>query len=231
MGNYDTIKKQVYQCNMELQRQKVVISTFGNVSAIDRKAGVIAIKPSGVSYEQLTAQSIVIVNLDGKVVEGDLRPSSDTKTHLVLYKHFPEIGGVVHTHSTYATSWAQAAKSIPVLGTTHADYLHQEIPCTDFMTHDMIRGDYEYETGIQITNRFQDLSYQEVEMVLVAGHGPFTWGGTPEKAVFNSVILEELAKMTLYTLLINPAVEQLDSALIRKHFQRKHGPEAYYGQK
>jgi L-ribulose-5-phosphate 4-epimerase len=160
-----------------------------------------------------------------------MQPSSDTKTHLVLYKKFPDIGGVVHTHSTHAVAWAQAGKGIPVLGTTHADHLHMKVPCTEFMTREMIQGDYELETGNQIINRFKDLSYKEVEMVLVAGHGPFTWGKTPEKAVYNSVVLEELAKMALFTYQINPAIKELDDVLIQKHYQRKHGPNAYYGQK
>ncbi len=231
MSKYQHLKDQVYECNMELPKHKVVIYTFGNVSAIDRSEGVVAIKPSGVSYEQLKNNDIVIVDLNGNVVDGDLNPSSDTKTHLVLYKKFPDIGGIVHTHSTYAVAWAQAAKGIPVLGTTHADHLHREIPCTAFMTKKMIQGDYELETGHQIINRFKELSYQEIEMVLVAGHGPFTWGSTPEKAVYNCVILEELAKLAYITSQINPQVTALDETLVQKHYQRKHGPNAYYGQK
>jgi L-ribulose-5-phosphate 4-epimerase len=207
-----------------------VIYNFGNASGIDREEGIIAIKPSGVLYEALKPEDIVIVDLDGRVVEGSLKPSSDTKTHLVLYKAFPKIGGVVHTHSTHAVAWAQAAKPIPVLGTTHADYLHLDIPCTEFMPDDRIQHDYEIETGHQIVTAFTNISYEEVEMVLVAGHGPFTWGTTPEKAVHNSVILEELAKIALFTLQINPQTNRLKDALIRKHYQRKHGPGAYYGQ-
>jgi len=231
MGRYEKIKQQVFQCNIELSRQKMVIHTFGNVSAVDRDEGIIAIKPSGVDYDVLTPDDIVILDLDGNIMEGDKRPSSDTKTHIVLYKHFPEIGGVAHTHSAFAVAWAQAAKSIPVLGTTHADHLHMSVPCTGFMSKEMIEGDYEYETGIQIINRFKDLSYREVEMVLVAGHGPFTWGHNAEQALYNSVVLEELAKMALYTYQINSDVKELDDALIQKHYQRKHGPNAYYGQK
>lgn len=230
MGRFDEIRQRAYECNMELPRQGLVIYTFGNASAIDRNEGIIAIKPSGVSYDVLKPEDMVIVDLNGKIVEGELKPSSDTQTHLVLYHHFPEIGGVVHTHSTYAVAWAQAAKSIPILGTTHADHLHLDIPCTDFMTKEMIQGDYEVETGNQILKTFQNISYQEAEMVLVAGHGPFTWGTTPEKAVYNSVVLEELAKMALFTLQINPEVAALDEALIQKHYQRKHGSTAYYGQ-
>ncbi len=230
MSKFDEIKHQVYKWNLELPRQGLVIYTFGNVSAIDRKEGIVAIKPSGVAYDLLKPEDIVIVDMEGKVVEGSLNPSSDTKTHLVLYHHFSEIGGVAHTHSTFAVSWAQAVKSIPILGTTHADHLHLDIPCTDFMTPNMIQGDYEVETGNQILKTFQNISYEEVEMVLVAGHGPFTWGKTPEKAVYNSVVLEELAKMALFTLHINRHATRLNEALIQKHYQRKHGANAYYGQ-
>lgn len=230
MGKFDEIKNRAYESNLELPRQGLVLYTFGNASAIDRNEGIIAIKPSGVSYDVLMPEDMVIVDLNGKIVEGKLNPSSDTKTHLVLYKNFPEIGGVAHTHSTYAVAWAQAAKSIPILGTTHADHLHLDIPCTDFMTKEMIQGDYEVETGNQILKTFQNISYEEVEMVIVAGHGPFTWGKTPDKAVYNSVVLESLAKMALFTMQINPNVVKLDQALIQKHYQRKHGANAYYGQ-
>lgn len=231
MSKFDEIKNRAYECNMELPRHSVVIFTFGNASAIDRKSGIIAIKPSGVNYDMLTPDDMVIVDLNGQIIEGKLKPSSDTKTHLVLYKNFPEIGGVVHTHSTHAVAWAQAAKSIPVLGTTHADHLHLDVPCTDFMTKEMVNGDYEHETGMQIIKAFEKINYQEIEMVLVAGHGPFTWGKTPEKAVYNCVVLEELAKMALWTKLINPQIQRLDEVLIQKHYLRKHGPGAYYGQK
>jgi len=230
MSKFDEIKHQVYECNMELPRQGLVIYTFGNASAVDRNEGIIAIKPSGVAYDALKPEDIVIVNLEGKVVEGSLNPSSDTKTHLILYNHFPAIGGVAHTHSTYAVAWAQAARPIPILGTTHADHLHIDIPCTEFMSAKMIQGDYEIETGNQIIKTFKEISYQEVEMVLVAGHGPFTWGTTPAKAVYNSVVLEELAKMALFTLQINLNVPTLNETLIQKHYQRKHGSNAYYGQ-
>jgi L-ribulose-5-phosphate 4-epimerase len=231
MNQFQTLKQHVYECNMELPRQNVVKYTFGNASAIDRSKGVFAIKPSGVRYDVMKPDDIVIVDLDGNVVEGTLNPSSDTKTHMKLYRHFPEIGGVAHTHSTYAVAWAQAATPIPILGTTHADHTHVDIPCTAFMNATMIEGDYEVETGNQIIDIFKALSYKEVEMVLVAGHGPFTWGKTPEKAVYNSVILEELAKMAFLSLQINPQVKRLDDALINKHYQRKHGPNAYYGQR
>lgn len=230
MSKYDELKRRVYECNMSLPQHGIVIHNFGNASGIDRAAGVIAIKPSGVLYEVLKPEDIVIVALDGRVVEGSLKPSSDTKTHLILYRAFPKIGGVVHTHSTHAVAWAQAAKPIPVLGTTHADYVHVDVPCTEFMPDDRIQHDYEIETGHQIVNTFANISYEEVEMVLVAGHGPFTWGKTPEIAVHNSVILEELARMALFTMQINPQAPRLKEALIQKHYQRKHGPHAYYGQ-
>jgi len=231
MSKYNDLKKRAFKNNLELPKHGLTIYTFGNASAVDRKEGVIAIKPSGVSYDELTQNDMVIVALDGDVVEGALNPSSDTMTHLVLYRHFKNIGGIVHTHSTYAVAWAQAVRSVPILGTTHADHLHLDIPITDFMTKEMIQGEYEVETGNQILRVFDGLSYEEIEMVLVAGHGPFTWGATPEKAVYNSVILEELSKMALLTELINPRVSGLDEALVQKHYQRKHGPNAYYGQK
>jgi len=230
MSKFDELKERVYRANMELTRHGIVIFTFGNVSAIDRQAGVVAIKPSGVAYELLKPEEVVIVDLEGRVVEGELRPSSDTATHLVLYQAFPVIGGIAHTHSTYAVAWAQAARPIPVLGTTHADSLHVDVPCTDFMNAAAIEGGYEVETGRQIVRTFTRYSPQEVEMVLVAGHGPFTWGATPEKAVQNSVLLEELARMACLTLQINPHASRLPQTLIDKHYQRKHGPGAYYGQ-
>jgi L-ribulose-5-phosphate 4-epimerase len=233
MSQYQDLKQRVYECNMELPRQDVVIYTFGNASEIDREAGVFAIKPSGVDYESLKPEDIVIVDMDGHIVEGDMRPSSDTNTHLVLYKAYPNIGGVVHTHSTYAVAWSQAAKPIPIMGTTHADHLHTDVPCTDFMSEEMIKGDYEIETGNQIVKAVadQNINPDEVPMVLVAGHGPFTWGKNGEKAVYHSVVLEELAKMALMTLQVNPRTQQLPDALIQKHYMRKHGPNAYYGQK
>ncbi len=215
---------------MELDKHKLIISTFGNTSAIDRNKGVFAIKPSGVTYNELKPGHMVVLDLDNNIVEGDLKPSSDTKTHVVLYKNFPEIGGVVHTHSTCATAWAQAKKPIPILGTTHADLLMQEIPCTKVMSDKMIKGDYEEETGNLILERFKDLSYKKIEMVLAACHGPFTWGETPQKAVYNSVMLEELAGMALLTLQINPDIEEIKKTLIEKHYFRKHGPKSYYGQ-
>jgi len=230
MSKHDDLKHRVYECNMALPRHGIVVHNFGNASGCDRKGGVIAIKPSGVLYELLKPEDLVVLDFEGRVVEGALKPSSDTKTHLVLYNSFPKIGGVVHTHSTYAVAWAQAARPIPVLGTTHADHLHLSIPCTDFMPEDRIARDYEIETGNQIVDTLSNFAYEEVEMVLVAGHGPFSWGATPEKAVYNSMILEQLAKMALLTLQINPQAPPLPEALIQKHYRRKHGPHAYYGQ-
>lgn len=231
MSKYDQIKQRVYQCNLDLPKYGVVIFSFGNVSAIDRKEGVVAIKPSGIAYDTLRPDDIVVLDLDGKVIEGTLRSSSDTNTHLVLYRYFDSIGGVAHTHSTYAVSWAQAARPIPILGTTHADHLHTDIPCTDFMDDSVIENNYELETGHQILTAMEKMSPEQVEMILVAGHGPFTWGKSPEQAVYNSVILEKLAEMALLTRTINPGVPRLKETLIQKHYQRKHGPNAYYGQK
>ena len=227
---YKELKEIACSCNLDLPKKGLIIETFGNVSAFDKAKGVFAIKPSGVDYEKLKPEDMVVVDLNNTIVEGKLRPSSDTKTHAVLYRNFPDIGGIVHTHSTYAVSWAQAMKSIPILGTTHADHLVTDIPCTDVMSEDMIQGDYEEETGNQIVQKFKNLSYREIEMVLVACHGPFTWGKTPEKAVYNSVVLEELARMALFTLQINPQTPHLKQALVEKHFLRKHGKNAYYGQ-
>jgi L-ribulose-5-phosphate 4-epimerase len=224
------LKEATWRCNLEIPKHGLAIYTFGNVSAIDRERGAFAIKPSGVPYELLKPEDMVVVDLDGQIVEGSLNPSSDTKTHLVLYRAFPTIGGIAHTHSTHATAWAQAARAIPILGTTHADHLHRDIPCTEFMPDDRIQNDYEVETGQQILRTFETISYEEVEMVLVAGHGPFTWGKTPEKAVYNNVVLEELARMALYTIQINSQIPRLKESLIQKHYQRKHGPDAYYGQ-
>lgn len=217
---------------MQLPKLGLVLFTFGNVSAVDRAAGVFAIKPSGIPYEDLSPKKMVIVDFDGNTVEGVLRPSSDTKTHAVLYKHWEGIGGIVHTHSTYATAWAQAQRDIPIFGTTHADHNTVDIPCAPPMDDSMIEGDYEYETGFQILNLFKErsLDYKEVEMMLVGNHAPFTWGKTPEKAVYNSAVLESIAHMAQLTERINPAAPRLKDALIKKHFERKHGPHSYYGQ-
>ena len=227
----EKFKQLVYEANLALVRHNLVLFTWGNVSAIDREQGVIAIKPSGVSYDTMTAEQMVIVDLDGNVVDGTLKPSSDTATHLVLYRHFPEIGGVVHTHSTFATSWAQARRSIPNIGTTHADYFSQEIPCTRPMTEDEIRGNYETETGNVIVECFreQHINPMYVPGVLVSNHGPFAWGKNADDAVHNAVVLEEVAKMAFLTHSLNPQLP-MSQALIDKHFARKHGPNAYYGQ-
>ncbi|MEH3112597.1 L-ribulose-5-phosphate 4-epimerase [Pedobacter terrae] len=233
MSNYQDIKQQAYEANMQLPKLGLVLFTFGNVSAADRAKGVFAIKPSGVPYEDLTPEKMVIVDFDGNTVEGTLRPSSDTKTHAVLYKHWEDIGGVVHTHSTYGTAWAQAQKAIPIFGTTHADHLTVDIPCAPPMDDAMIKGNYEYETGFQIMNHFESLglSHKEVEMILVGNHAPFTWGKTAEKAVYNSAVMEAVAQMALLTQQINPQAPRLKESLIEKHYERKHGAGAYYGQK
>ena len=225
-----TLQEQSWEANIMLSNSGLVIHTFGNVSGFDPDRGVFAIKPSGVPYKDLHSEDMVIVDLDGNIVSGKLRPSSDTKTHAALYRHFKGIGGICHTHSTYASSWAQANKPIPILGTTHADHLPVDIPCTEVMKDQMIQGDYEKETGNQILEAFQDLSYEEVEMVLVACHGPFTWGSSPQKAVYNSIILEEIAQMASMTLNINPKINRIKQTLIDKHYLRKHGKSRYYGQ-
>lgn len=232
MKKYEHIQQAAYEANMQLPKLNLVLFTFGNVSAVDRSLGVFAIKPSGVPYEELTPAKMVIVDFDANTVEGTLRPSSDTKTHAVLYKHWEHIGGIVHTHSTYATAWAQSQRDIPIYGTTHADHNTVDIPCAPPMSDEMIKGNYEHETGFQIMNCLQEkgLSYRDIEMILVGNHAPFTWGKTPEKAVYNSAVLENIAHMALLTEQINPSVARLKDALIRKHFERKHGPDSYYGQ-
>lgn len=232
LSKYQAIREAAYNANMQLPRLGLVLFTFGNVSAADHTQKVFAIKPSGVPYEQLSPEKMVIVDFDGNVVDGDLRPSSDTKTHAVLYKHWEGISGIVHTHSTYATAWAQAQSDIPIFGTTHADHLTTDIPCAPPMDDKMIEGDYEYETGFQILNclKERNLSYKDVEMILVGNHAPFTWGKTPDKAVYNSAVLESVAQMALLTRQINPDAPRLKDSLIKKHFERKHGPHAYYGQ-
>jgi len=232
MSKYQHIKQAAYDANMQLPKLGLVLFTFGNVSAVDRKLGVFAIKPSGVPYEDLSPEKMVIVDFDGVTVEGDLRPSSDTKTHAVLYKHWPNIGGIVHTHSTYGTAWAQSQRDIPIFGTTHADHLTADIPCAPPMSDAMIEGDYEYQTGFQIMDHFTagGLDYNEVEMVLVGNHAPFTWGKTAHKAVYNSAVLEAVAQMAYLTEQINNQAPRLKDSLIKKHFERKHGPNSYYGQ-
>ncbi|HOQ17857.1 MAG TPA: L-ribulose-5-phosphate 4-epimerase [Defluviitaleaceae bacterium] len=224
------LKKIVLEANLALVRHNLVIFTWGNVSGIDREKGLVVIKPSGVKYEELTEDKLVVVDLAGNIVEGSLRPSSDTPTHLVLYKHFPDIGGVVHTHSPWATSWAQAGKSITAVGTTHGDYFYGNIPCTREMTAEEIEGNYEEETGKVVVETFRNLNPMEIPGVLVHSHGPFSWGKDPLEAVHNSVVMEEVAKMTYHTMMLSPGKEAMDQKLLDKHFLRKHGKNAYYGQ-
>ncbi|TSD62290.1 L-ribulose-5-phosphate 4-epimerase [Inquilinus sp. KBS0705] len=232
MSQYQHIKQIAFEANMQLPKLGLVLFTFGNVSAADRDLGVFAIKPSGVPYDELSPDKMVIVNFDGQTIEGNHRPSSDTQTHAVLYKQWPNIGGIVHTHSTFATAWAQSQRCIPIFGTTHADHLTTDVPCAPPMSDAMIQGDYEYQTGFQIIDHFKELglSYEEVEMVLVGNHAPFTWGKTADKAVYNSAVLETVAHMAYLTEQINPNAPRLKDALIKKHFERKHGPDSYYGQ-
>lgn len=232
MSKYNHIQEAAFESNRRLPKLGLVLFTFGNVSAADRDLGVFAIKPSGVPYEDLSPEKMVIVDFEGKTVKGKLRPSSDTLTHALLYKQWHGIGGIAHTHSTYATAWAQSGRDIPIFGTTHADHNTVDIPCAPPMDDEMIRGDYEYQTGFQIINCFRDrgLKYEEVEMVLVGNHAPFTWGKTAEKAVYNSAVLESVAQMAYLTLQIDVSAPRLKNALIRKHYERKHGPNAYYGQ-
>jgi L-ribulose-5-phosphate 4-epimerase len=231
MAMYDELKELCHVWNMELPKRGLVLYTFGNLSLCDREKGVMAIKPSGVPYERLKPSDMVVLDLDGKKVEGDCRPSSDTNTHLVLYREYPTIGSIVHTHSTYAVCWAQALRPIPIYGTTHADHCPGDIPCTKPMSDEAIRRDYETETGYQIVNTLSEKSADEYEMIIVGSHGPFTWGETPEKAVYNSVVLEELAKMAFLTHNINPRTPRLKKSILQKHYERKHGANAYYGQK
>lgn len=228
--SYRDLKEAVYEANMELDRRGLVIYTFGNVSQIDRDLGVIAIKPSGVSYEDMNPKDMVVVDLDNQIVEGKLRPSSDTKTHTHLYRHFQSIGGVTHTHSTYATAWAQAQQSIPCLGTTHADFVYGEIPCTAVMSDAQIERDYEEETGVQITDCYKDRKPEEAPMVIVAGHAPFTWGKDAAQSVYHAVVLEEIARMSYLSRTLQPSLPPLKQAIIDKHYLRKHGKNAYYGQ-
>lgn len=229
---YQTLQEECFEANMQLPKLGLVLFTFGNVSAVDRERGVFAIKPSGVPYATLRPEDIVICDYEARVVAGTMRPSSDTKTHALLYKTWPDIGGIVHTHSTYAVAWAQAGLSIPIFGTTHADHTHQDIPCAPVLTDAMIQGDYEHETGNQIIDLFREkgLSHKEMEMVLLQNHGPFTWGKTAAQAVYNSAVLEEIARLAYLTLQINPDTHRLNDALRLKHYERKHGTNAYYGQ-
>mgnify|MGYP001058812266 CR=1 FL=1 len=226
-----TLKEKVFKANLDLVKQGLVIFTWGNVSGIDREKGLIVIKPSGVSYDEMKVSDMVVLDLNtGKVVEGELNPSSDTPTHLALYRAFPNIQGIVHTHSTYATAWAQAGMDIPNIGTTHADYFHNDIPCTDDMTEEEVKGDYELETGNVIIKRFKDINPDHTPGVLVKNHGPFAWGTSPDNAVYNAKVMEQCAKMAFVSFMINPKTT-MNPLLIEKHYSRKHGPNAYYGQK
>jgi L-ribulose-5-phosphate 4-epimerase len=228
---YEQLKAEVFQANIELMRHGLVTLTWGNVSGIDRRHSCVAIKPSGVDYDSMTSGDIVILDLEGNVLEGSLRPSSDTPTHLELYKAFPVIGGIVHTHSVYATMFAQSCREIPCFGTTHADHFRGPVPVTRFLTEDEVRKGYERETGSVIVERFADLNPGDVPGVLVSGHGPFAWGKNAGDAVKNSLILERIAQMALGALQLNPTLSAIPSYIQEKHYKRKHGPEAYYGQK
>ncbi len=226
----EELKAKVCKANLELVGHGLVIFTWGNVSAIDRETGLVVIKPSGVSYDNMKPSDMVVVDLDGNIVEGDLNPSSDTPTHLALYRAWPEIGGVVHTHSTYATAWAQAGLDIPNIGTTHSDYFHKAIPCTRDMTEEEVKGAYELETGNVIVRRFEGMNPSHTPGVLVKNHGPFSWGKDASDAVHNAVVMEQVAKMAYISFGVNPGLS-MNEHLIEKHFSRKHGPNAYYGQK
>ena len=223
------LKRTVYAANLDLVKHGLVIFTWGNVSAIDRKTGLVVIKPSGVSYEMMKPEDMVVVDLEGNIVEGHLKPSSDTATHLVLYQSFPNIGGIVHTHSTFATAWAQAGKDIPNIGTTHSDYFKDDIPCTRSMTAEEVNGQYEHETGNVIVERFKELNPDFTPGVLVKNHGPFAWGKDAHEAVHNAVVLEQVAKMAFIAHSVNPELT-MNEELVKKHFYRKHGENAYYGQ-
>jgi len=227
---HEELKKAVCEANLELQKKRLVIYSWGNVSGIDRSAGVIAIKPSGVAYDELTPEKIVLLDPDGKIIEGALNPSSDTPTHLELYRNFEAIGGICHTHPTNATMWAQACKEIPCFGTTHADYFYGPIPVTDVMTEEQIKDNYELNTGKVIVQRFAGMDPIQMPAVLVANHGPFSWGSDPAAAVEATVVLEQIAAMALGTITINPDQGPISSALLDKHYLRKHGKNAYYGQ-
>lgn len=231
-SKYKDLKQECYEANMQLNALGLVVYTFGNVSAVDRANGVFAIKPSGVPYEVLKPEDMVILDFDNNIVEGTMRPSSDTKTHSFLYKNWEDIGGVAHTHATYSCAWAQSQLDIPIFGTTHADHLTADIPCAPPMSDDLIEGNYEHNTGIQIIDCFKNkgLSHTEVEMILIGNHGPFAWGKNAAKAVYNSKVLEVVAEMAYLTRQINPDAPRLKDSLIKKHYERKHGKNAYYGQ-
>jgi len=228
----EKLKKEVLDANLELVAQGLVIYTWGNVSGIDNEKELVVIKPSGISYDQMTVDDLVVVDLDGNIVEGNLKPSSDTPTHLAMYRAFPEIGGIVHTHSEWATSWAQAGIDIPCYGTTHADYFYGDIPCTRKLTNNEINGDYEVQTGNVIIETIKNRGYTPLEIpgIIIFNHGPFAWGQTPESAVHNAKVMEEVAKMAYRSEMINTRLNSIDRALLDKHYLRKHGVNAYYGQ-
>lgn len=226
----ETLKEVVLQANLSLVKHGLVLFTWGNVSGIDRRNNLIVIKPSGVSYDDMQPADMVVVDFAGKVIDGKYKPSSDTLTHIELYKAFPEIGGIVHTHSTYAVAWAQALKAIPTMGTTHADHFFGEIPCTRSLTQEEVERGYEKETGMLIAETFKNLDPQHIPGVLVGNHGPFAWGSNPDKAVYNAVVLEEVARMALLTSQLGNSTP-INQYLLDKHFNRKHGKDAYYGQK
>lgn len=228
----EALKQTVFEANLELVRQGLVIYTWGNVSGIDREGGLVVIKPSGVDYDKMTVADMVVVDLEGNVIEGSLKPSSDTPTHLALYKAYDQIGSVVHTHSEWATSWAQSGRAIPCYGTTHSDYFYGEIPCTRKLNETEIKGNYEYETGNVIIETITNKGYQAVEVpgIIVFNHGPFTWGKSPRDAVHNAKVMEEVAKMAYRTEKLNRDIDAIDQFLLDKHYLRKHGKTAYYGQ-
>ena len=238
MDEYKTLREEAFEANLEIPKQHLAIYTWGNVSAFDPAKGVFAIKPSGVSYDKLTVDSIVVVDLEGAVVDSRLKPSSDTETHRVIYREFAcegghAIRGITHTHSPYAVAWAQARMPVPVFGTTHADHGAEEIPCTEMMSADAVKRNYELETGNLIVDIFRKTGKNpaHMPMVLVAGHGPFTWGKNADQSIYHAAVLEEVCKMALLTLRLNPDAKILPEHITRKHWERKHGPDAYYGQK
>ena len=226
----EELKKKVYEANMELQRKGLVIYTWGNVSGIDREKGLVVIKPSGVDYDTMKAEDMVILDLEGNIIEGKYKPSTDTPTHLVLYNTYPNIGGVVHTHSEWATTFAQAGISIPAFGTTHADYFYGDIPCTRDLTENEINGEYEKETGNVIVKTIGEKNPLEIPAIIVKNHGPFTWGKDPDNAVYNAVVLDKVAEMAYKTMTLNRSIESVNQILLDKHYLRKHGVNAYYGQ-
>jgi L-ribulose-5-phosphate 4-epimerase len=230
---YKNLREEAFEANLEIRRQNLAIYTWGNASAFDPDKGIFAIKPSGVPYDKLDRESMVLVDLDGNIVEGALNPSSDTRTHQVLYREFSGIRGITHTHSPYAVAWAQARRPVPVYGTTHADHGTEEVPCTEFMSPEAVKNNYELETGNLIVETFKKrgLNPAYINMVLVAGHGPFTWGNSAARSVYHGAVLEEVCKMALLTLSLDPLTKPLPEHIIKKHWERKHGPDAYYGQR